>query len=337
MKTLDSITLDNVKAVYSGAEGALWELIMGEQIHIGGLASSNALADAAGLAQGLHGVDLCCCSGAGMRFLVRFRGAASMRGIVAEAARIVKPGGGNVRRRRPRNALRPAPPSHRPRRPRLRHAVDFAEPPRHRRDPRSDLPRGGGAGSARRLSRRADSRHAIRAARTRFANACPRRARRHPHRTRLLHPHHGRRPRRRDARRARHGGRLRGRLLRAGSRHARHLASAQRVILRRPRRRRAPPPPPRLGGDPAAVVRPPTRRSPAPQTRSRRALPRARHRPFARDVRPANPRRGLPGDARAMTPRTAPVEPTTLRTRLEALVETARSRRTIQPHSTNPT
>ena len=83
MKTLATITLDNVKAVYSGAEGALWELIMGEQIHIGGMASSNALADAAGLAQGLHGVDLCCCSGAGMRFLVRFRGAASMRGIDA--------------------------------------------------------------------------------------------------------------------------------------------------------------------------------------------------------------------------------------------------------------
>ena len=83
MKTLATITLDNVKAVYSGAEGALWELIMGEQIHIGGMASSNALADAAGLARDLHGVDLCCCSGAGMRFLVRFRGAASMRGIDA--------------------------------------------------------------------------------------------------------------------------------------------------------------------------------------------------------------------------------------------------------------
>ena len=37
MKTLATITLDNVKAVYSGAEGALWELIMGEQIHIGGV------------------------------------------------------------------------------------------------------------------------------------------------------------------------------------------------------------------------------------------------------------------------------------------------------------
>ena len=83
MKTLDTITLDNVKAVYSGAEGSLWELIMGEQIHIGGMASSNALADAAGLVPGLHGVDLCCCSGAGMRYLVRFRGAAAMRGIDA--------------------------------------------------------------------------------------------------------------------------------------------------------------------------------------------------------------------------------------------------------------
>ena len=44
---------------------------MGEQIHIGGLA------------EGSEGVDLCCCNGAGMRFLVRFRGVAHMTGVDA--------------------------------------------------------------------------------------------------------------------------------------------------------------------------------------------------------------------------------------------------------------
>ena len=34
---------------------------------------------------GIEGVDLCCCNGAGMRFLVRFRGVASMRGVDATA------------------------------------------------------------------------------------------------------------------------------------------------------------------------------------------------------------------------------------------------------------
>jgi hypothetical protein len=33
-------TLEAVRAVYSGAEGELWELLMGQQIHIGGLKAS---------------------------------------------------------------------------------------------------------------------------------------------------------------------------------------------------------------------------------------------------------------------------------------------------------
>ena len=76
-------TLKDVQAVYSGPEGRLWELIMGEQIHIGGLQSSTALAEAAGIRPDSRGVDLCCCTGAGMRFLVRFRGVAHMTGIDA--------------------------------------------------------------------------------------------------------------------------------------------------------------------------------------------------------------------------------------------------------------
>jgi hypothetical protein len=38
-----------VRQVYAGAEGRLWELIMGEQIHIDGFASSQALAARAGV------------------------------------------------------------------------------------------------------------------------------------------------------------------------------------------------------------------------------------------------------------------------------------------------
>jgi SAM-dependent methyltransferase len=56
---------------------------MGEQIHIGGFASSMDLAEKAGIVEGSSGVDLCCCNGAGMRFLVRFRGVGSMRGVDA--------------------------------------------------------------------------------------------------------------------------------------------------------------------------------------------------------------------------------------------------------------
>lgn len=86
MKTLPGIGLSNVQQVYGGAEGDLWELIMGQQIHIGGFASSMDLAEKAGLREGLRGVDLCCCNGAGMRFLIRFRKAAHMAGVDATPA-----------------------------------------------------------------------------------------------------------------------------------------------------------------------------------------------------------------------------------------------------------
>jgi sarcosine/dimethylglycine N-methyltransferase len=65
------IALSDVQEVYGGPEGRLWELIMGEQIHAGGLMSSRALAERAGIKEGMSGIDLCCCLGAGMRFLVK--------------------------------------------------------------------------------------------------------------------------------------------------------------------------------------------------------------------------------------------------------------------------
>ena len=83
MKSIQNVGLENVQAVYGGPEGDLWELVMGEQIHIGGFQSSMDLAQRAGIGAGMQGVDLCCCSGAGMRFLVRFRNVAAMRGVDA--------------------------------------------------------------------------------------------------------------------------------------------------------------------------------------------------------------------------------------------------------------
>lgn len=83
MKTAKGIGLSDVQAVYDGPEGNLWELVMGEQIHIGGFQSSMDLAERAKIGPGQRGVDLCCCNGAGMRFLVRFRNVESMVGVDA--------------------------------------------------------------------------------------------------------------------------------------------------------------------------------------------------------------------------------------------------------------
>ena len=49
------------------------------------------VADRAAIAEGSSGVDLCCCNGAGMRFLVRFRNVAHMTGVDA-TERIVERG-----------------------------------------------------------------------------------------------------------------------------------------------------------------------------------------------------------------------------------------------------
>jgi ubiquinone/menaquinone biosynthesis C-methylase UbiE len=83
VKSIENVGLSDVNAVYDGPEGDLWELLMGQQIHIGGFKSSMDLAERAGIGAGQRGVDLCCCNGAGMRFLVRFRDVDSMIGVDA--------------------------------------------------------------------------------------------------------------------------------------------------------------------------------------------------------------------------------------------------------------
>ena len=86
MQSIPEIGLSDVRAVYSGRESDLWQLLMGHQIHVGGFQSSMDLADRGGIGHGMHGVDLCCCNGAGMRLLVRFRGVGSMTGVDATEA-----------------------------------------------------------------------------------------------------------------------------------------------------------------------------------------------------------------------------------------------------------
>lgn len=86
MKSITGVGLEEVVSVYSGMQGEFMQLLFGQQLHIGGMKASIDLAERANIAAGSSGVDLCCCNGAGMRFLVRSRNVASMLGVdVTEA------------------------------------------------------------------------------------------------------------------------------------------------------------------------------------------------------------------------------------------------------------
>lgn len=65
------ITLRDVQEVYSGPEARLWEMVMGEQIHVGGFAESMVLAQKAGIKKDDAVLDLCSALGGGLRFLVK--------------------------------------------------------------------------------------------------------------------------------------------------------------------------------------------------------------------------------------------------------------------------
>ena len=86
MKSLAGIGLADVVSVYSGVQGDFMQLVFGQQLHIGGMKASLDLAARAEIAAGSSGIDLCCCNGAGMRFLVRSRNVASMVGVDATEA-----------------------------------------------------------------------------------------------------------------------------------------------------------------------------------------------------------------------------------------------------------
>lgn len=59
---------------YSGPVGALWEMVMGEQIHVGGEAETARMADAVALNERFHVLDICCALGGPVRQLARCYG-----------------------------------------------------------------------------------------------------------------------------------------------------------------------------------------------------------------------------------------------------------------------
>lgn len=81
MKSLDSSVLNDIAALFGGPQGEFYSILMGEQLHVGGMAATIDLAERAGIGNGQTGVDLCCGNGAAMRALVRFRNVASMWGV----------------------------------------------------------------------------------------------------------------------------------------------------------------------------------------------------------------------------------------------------------------
>ena len=91
MKSIKGVGLAEVTALYSAAQGEFMQILFGEQIHIGGMKASIDLAERAEIKPGSSGIDLCCCNGADMRWLVRFRGVASMIGVDA-TERVVERG-----------------------------------------------------------------------------------------------------------------------------------------------------------------------------------------------------------------------------------------------------
>ena len=88
MKSIDGVGLNEVTSVYSGPQGDLFALLMGQQLHVGGMNGSVDLAERAEIGAGLRGIDLCCGTGGGMRVLLRFRKVASMVGVDATARNV---------------------------------------------------------------------------------------------------------------------------------------------------------------------------------------------------------------------------------------------------------
>lgn len=75
--------MTDVTSVYSGPQGDLYALLLGQHLHIGGMRASLDLAERAGISAGLEGTDLCCGTGGGIRALLRFRNVATMVGVDA--------------------------------------------------------------------------------------------------------------------------------------------------------------------------------------------------------------------------------------------------------------
>lgn len=65
------VGIENVNEVYDGPGGILWELLMGEQIHVGGAEETDALARKAGIGAESHVLDVCSALGGPARYLAQ--------------------------------------------------------------------------------------------------------------------------------------------------------------------------------------------------------------------------------------------------------------------------
>ncbi|MFQ5892321.1 MAG: class I SAM-dependent methyltransferase [Candidatus Methanofastidiosia archaeon] len=70
VKKLD-IRIENVQEAYDGPIGILWEMLMGDQIHIGGAKETDILAKKAGIKKDSHVLDVCSAVGGPARYLTR--------------------------------------------------------------------------------------------------------------------------------------------------------------------------------------------------------------------------------------------------------------------------
>ena len=65
------VTIGNVSEVYDGPGGILWEMLMGEQIHVGAESESDVLAEKAGIGVESRVLDVCSALGGPARYLAR--------------------------------------------------------------------------------------------------------------------------------------------------------------------------------------------------------------------------------------------------------------------------
>jgi ubiquinone/menaquinone biosynthesis C-methylase UbiE len=91
------ITLKDVCRAYSGPVGALWEMVMGEQIHVGGEADTTHMAEMVALSKKSHVLDICSALGGPARQLAqdygcRVTGLDATERMVAEAKRRTREG-----------------------------------------------------------------------------------------------------------------------------------------------------------------------------------------------------------------------------------------------------
>lgn len=83
------VSIDDVINAYSGPVGTLWELLMGEEIHVGGAEDTDILARLAGFRNHIHVLDICSALGGPARHLAKNYGC-RVTGIDATQAMVTE-------------------------------------------------------------------------------------------------------------------------------------------------------------------------------------------------------------------------------------------------------